>query len=79
MSEVITVGLDLAKNVFQAHVADASGRAVPCKKLRRDQFLEFLDGCRPASLRWKPDVARISGAGKSANSDIMSGSSRPST
>lgn len=28
MSEIITVGLDLAKNVFQAHGADASGRAI---------------------------------------------------
>ena len=28
MSEIITVGLDLAKNVFQAHGADASGRTV---------------------------------------------------
>jgi transposase len=38
MSEIITVGLDLAKNVFQAHGADASGRAVLRKKLRRDIF-----------------------------------------
>ena len=37
MSEIITVGLDLAKNVFQAHGADASGRALLRKKLRRDQ------------------------------------------
>ena len=37
MSEIITVGLDLAKNVFQAHGADAAGRAVSRKKLRRDQ------------------------------------------
>jgi transposase len=42
MSEIITVGLDLAKNVFQAHGADASGRAVLRKKLRRDQVLEFF-------------------------------------
>ena len=28
MSEITTVGLDLAKNVFQAHGADASGRTV---------------------------------------------------
>ena len=35
------VGLDLAKNIFQAHVADASGRAVLRKKLRRDQVLLF--------------------------------------
>jgi phage tail tube protein FII len=26
MAEVITIGLDLAKNVFQAHGADAVGR-----------------------------------------------------
>ena len=42
MSEIITVGLDLAKNVFQAHGADGSGRAVLRKKLRRDQVLEFF-------------------------------------
>lgn len=42
MSEIITVGLDLAKNVFQAHGADGSGKAVLRKKLRRDQVLEFF-------------------------------------
>jgi transposase len=35
MLEIITVGLDLGKNVFQADGADASGRAVLRKKLRR--------------------------------------------
>lgn len=43
MSEIITVGLDLAKNVFQVHGADASGRAVLRKKLRRAQVLEFFN------------------------------------
>ena len=28
MSEIITVGLDLAKSVFQVHGADGSGQAV---------------------------------------------------
>lgn len=42
MSEITTVGLDLAKNVLQAHGADASGRAVLRKKLRRDQVLSFF-------------------------------------
>ena len=42
MSEIITVGLDLAKNVFQVHGADASGQAVLRKKLRRGQVLEFF-------------------------------------
>ena len=49
MSEIITVGLDLAKNVFQAHGADASGRAVLRRKLRRHQVLEFF-GQLPACV-----------------------------
>ena len=42
MGEVITIGLDLAKSVFQAHGADASGEVVFRKKLRRDQVLPFF-------------------------------------
>ena len=42
MSEIITVGLDLAKNVFQVHRADGTGRAVFRKKPRRKQVLEFF-------------------------------------
>ena len=42
MSEVSTIGLDLAKNVFQAHGADGSGAVVFRKKLRRDRVLRFL-------------------------------------
>ena len=34
MSEVITIGLDLAKHVFQAHGADASGKVVFRKRLK---------------------------------------------
>jgi transposase len=47
MSEIITVGLDLAKNVFQLHGADGSGRAVLRKKLRRDQVLAFFGDLPP--------------------------------
>src|SRR5690606_18404916 len=42
MSEITTIGLDLAKNVFQLHGADQSGKAVLRKKLRRDQVLAFF-------------------------------------
>ena len=44
MSEVTTIGLDLAKSVFQAHGADARGAVVFRKKLRRDQVLAFFAG-----------------------------------
>ena len=43
MSAIITVGLDLAKNGFQVHGADATGGAVLRKKLRRAQVLEFFE------------------------------------
>lgn len=44
MGEVSTIGLDLAKSVFQAHGADATGKVVFRKKLRREQVLEFFAG-----------------------------------
>lgn len=47
MSEIITVGLDLAKNVFQVHGADGTGRAALRKKLRRAQVLEFFSQLPP--------------------------------
>ncbi len=42
MSEVITIGLDLAKNVFQVHGVDASGETVIRRQLRRRQVLRFF-------------------------------------
>ncbi|GLR97240.1 hypothetical protein ACVIU7_004986 [Bradyrhizobium liaoningense] len=42
MSEFSIIALDLAKNVFQMHGADASGTVLFRKKLRRDQILKCL-------------------------------------
>lgn len=44
MTEITTVGLDLAKTVFQVHGADQDGRPVVRKKLRRGQVLGFFAG-----------------------------------
>jgi transposase len=44
VGEVSTIGLDLAKAVFQAHGADPSGAVVFRKKLRRGQLLAFFAG-----------------------------------
>lgn len=49
MSEVRTIGLDLAKNIFQVHGADASGAVVFRKQLRRGQVLKFF-GSLPRCL-----------------------------
>ena len=39
---MITIGLDIAKRVFQAHGADATGRVVFRKRLVRAKVLEFF-------------------------------------
>jgi transposase len=53
VSEVSTVGIDLAKSVFQIHGGDASGRVVFRKKLRRDQVLPSFRPCRGAWSPWR--------------------------
>jgi transposase len=40
--QVTTVGLDLAKNVFQVHGVDAEGKVVITRQLRRTQMIEFF-------------------------------------
>jgi transposase len=42
VEEVSTIGLDLAKHVFQAHGASASGAVLFRKRLRREQVLSFF-------------------------------------
>ena len=42
MSEITTIGLDLAKHVFQVHGIDAQGMTVLRKRLRRGQVLAFF-------------------------------------
>ena len=66
VGEVITIGLDLAKSVFQAHGADGSGEVVFRKKLRREQVLAFFAGQPVAWWRWRPAPAHTTGRGRSA-------------
>src|SRR5215212_3518943 len=42
MSEIKTIGLDLAKHVFQVHGVDAAGECVLRKRLRRGQVISFF-------------------------------------
>ncbi len=47
MTEVTTIGLDLAKNVFQVHGVDASGKTVIRRQLRRGKVLQFFKKLPP--------------------------------
>ena len=50
MGEVTTIGLDLAKHVFQVHGVDAEGATVLRKQLRRAQVLAFFSRLPPCLL-----------------------------
>ena len=43
----ITIGLDIAKHVFQVHGIDAAGQVIVRKKLRRKELLEFFNELPP--------------------------------
>ena len=43
MNEVITIGVDLAKNVFQVHGVDDEGNVVIRRQLRRFRVLPFFE------------------------------------
>ncbi|MBL6458852.1 IS110 family transposase [Belnapia sp. T6] len=48
MEEITTVGLDLAKSVFQVHGVNAAGGVVLRRKLRRSALLDFFETLPPA-------------------------------
>jgi len=47
---VITIGIDLAKNVFQVHGVDAGDKVVFNKPLRRSQVLPFFTKLAPCLI-----------------------------
>jgi transposase len=48
--QVTTIGLDLAKNIFQVHGIDAEGNAVIRKTLRRARVLAFFNELPPCLI-----------------------------
>jgi transposase len=50
MSEITTIGLDLAKNIFQVHGVDETGMVVVVKRLRRSQVIGFFAGLPPCLI-----------------------------
>ena len=48
--KITTIGIDLAKNVFQIHGADARGKAVLKKALKREQMAAFFTNLPPCLI-----------------------------
>ena len=50
MKEVSTIGLDIAKSVFQVHGVDQEGNVVICRRLRRSKVLAFFAEVPPCLI-----------------------------
>lgn len=48
--KITTVGIDLAKNVFQIHAVNEHGKTVLKKQLKRDQIAEFFANLAPCLI-----------------------------
>ncbi len=68
MKEVSTIGLDIAKQVFQVHAADAEGAALFSKKITRSKLLGFFASQSPCLVameacggahHWARELARL--------------------
>src|SRR4051812_36278861 len=68
VNQVCTVGLDLAKHIFQLHGADRAGAVVFRQKLRRGQLLAFLATLPPCTVAmeacasahyWGREIAKL--------------------
>jgi transposase len=66
--EITTIGLDLAKSIFQVHAVDAAGTVVVRKALRRSQVLPFFTKLPPClvgieacgtSHHWARELAKL--------------------
>ena len=66
--QISTIGLDLAKNVFQVHGVDAAGKTVITRQLRRGQVLTFFAKLSPCLVgmeacatghHWARELAKL--------------------
>jgi len=48
--KVTTIGIDLAKNVFQIHGVDKEGKSVLKKQIKRDQLVQFFANLAPCLI-----------------------------
>jgi transposase len=73
MQAVTTIGLDIAKSVFQVHDADAQGNVAVRRQLKRRYVLPFSRSFRP--VWWVSRLAppRIIGHGSCRRSAIPFG------
>ena len=73
MQAITTIGLDIAKSVFQVHGVDAAGQVVIRRQLKRRYVLAFFRSCRRAWLALRPARPRTIGRANCRRSAILCG------
>jgi transposase len=79
MVQPVTVGLDIAKNVFHAYGVNAQGEKAFSRKLRRGQVEAFFAKLEPCLVGIEACARRITGRARSRSWGITSGSCRRQT
>ena len=66
--QVSTIGVDLAKNVFQVHGVDSAGKVIITRQLRRKQVIDFFSKIPPCPVgmeacgtahHWAREVSKL--------------------
>jgi transposase len=73
MQVVTTVGLDIAKSVFQVHGIDAAGQVVIRRQLKRRYVLAFFEKLPPCLVASRPVPRRTIGRASSRRSATRCG------
>jgi transposase len=60
--KITTIGLDIAKNLFQVHGIDVAEKVVVRKRLRRSQVLAFFEALPPSLIDMEACVGALLGA-----------------
>ena len=59
--QITTIGLDIAKNVFQIYGIDAAEKVIVRKQLRRGQVTAFFEVLGAMRSAWRPVPRRTIG------------------
>ncbi len=61
MQVITTIGLDVAKSVFQVHGIDAGGQVVIRRQLKRRYVLAFFEKLSPCCIRKRASTKHTAG------------------
>lgn len=73
MEEITTIGLDIAKSVFQVHAISATGTVVVRRQLKRRYVVQFFANLRPCLVGIEACATAITGVVSWRNSGTECG------